>query len=289
MHIFVTGASGYIGSAVTKALLERGHTVTGLARSEEAAQKISHLGAQVTRGDFTQPQDWVSQAQQADGVINIASAMSFDGSRGAIEMKAIQALIDVLKGTGKTLLYTSDQLIYGPTTDQPATEETPLNPLPFVNWRPDVEQAVLRAPGMRALVIRPAAVVGHSTDHLMPLLIQLAKQNGESYYVGDGTSRWSLIHVDDLAQAYADVFEKAPGGTVVNVTADDVSMQELAESVAEAAGVDRHSSLPLEQAIERLGPWAANFANSLIISARKVEQVVGWKPKRVPIRAHLFK
>lgn len=283
MRIFLTGATGFIGSAVAKKLQAAGHSVLGLARSDEAEAKLHAQGITPLRGDLTDAASLRWGAQGADGVINTASIMSFGSERGEIERSAVEVMLEVLEGSNKPFLYTSDQLIYGPTGNTVADEDTPLNPLPFVTWRPSVEKLVLNAVsrGIRSLVIRPVAMYGHGRDHLMPMLIQMARKAGVAYYVGSGEARWSMVHVDDAAELYACILESAPAGTLLNASSEPaVSMKELAEVASQVAGLNgKTASLPLEKALEVMGPFASNFTFNLQVSAVKATRLLGWKPQ----------
>ena len=287
MHVFLTGATGFIGSAVAASLLRAGHRVTGLARSDQAAAMLSAQGVTPHRGALDDLDGLARGAAAADAVVNTASIMSFGPERGEVEMAAVRAMLAALQGTGKTFVYTSDQLIYGPTGLAPATEDTPLNPLPFVAWRPAVERLVMDAPGVKSVVLRPVAVYGHGRDHLMPMLIGMAKQAGIARYVNDGSARWSMVHVDDVGEGYRLALEKAPGGAVYNFAAEPpVSFKELAEVASRVAGLGgRTEGLPIEQAAQIMGPLAYNFTFDLVVSAAKARRELGWLPTGPTLRA----
>ena len=158
MKVFLTGATGYIGSAVAEALLAGGHTVAALARSLEAEQAIRDRGMTPVPGDLKHPVSLTSPMQSVDGVIHTGTT-----NEGQADGEAIVAMLNALKGTGKPFVYTSGVWVIGKTGDQPADESVPLNPLPMVAWRPAVEKIVLNAaPGVRSIVIRPAIVYGRA-------------------------------------------------------------------------------------------------------------------------------
>jgi nucleoside-diphosphate-sugar epimerase len=282
MKVFLTGASGFIGSAVGKQLVAEGHEVLGLARSPEAVEKVARLGMIPYAGDLFQPESLVAGVQEADATINCGTAMSFEVDRGAVEREAVLTILNTLVNTGKKFLYTSDQLLYGATGDGIADEDTPLNPPPFLAWRAVLEQEILGfgARGVVPLVVRPVAVYGHGQDRMMPMLVQAAQQAGYGFYIGDGAARWSTVHVDDLARLYSLMLAKAPAGTLLAASAEPpVSMKTLAEVAATIAGFPGQiESLSVEQAQALLGPYAPvqMFTTSLRVSAARAQQLLGW-------------
>lgn len=299
MKVFLTGATGQIGSAVAARLHTAGHTVICLARSDEAAATVATRGYGVWRGDLTRPNEVATGIREtaADAVVHAAGATNTAGGqagnvdRGAVDRAAVTVMLSALSsidgdGRQRHFLYTSDQLIYGNTeVGIPADESTPLSPPPFLTWRPEVERLVLDAASdrIRPLVIRPVAVYGHGRDHLTPLLVRVARSAGVSYFVGDGTARWSTVHADDLADLYVRMLESAPAGTLLNAAADPpVTMQELAEAVRLLAGLGEGqiASLSVGDAEQVFGPFAAAFTHDLWVSAARARNLLGWEPRQ---------
>lgn len=281
MHVFVTGATGFLGGAIMRELITAGHKVTGLARSDEGAAVVNRAGAQVWRGSLEDVSSLAAAAQSADATINAASPMSFGPERGEIERAAVMAMLDALEGSGKRFLYTSDQLIYGPTGAEPATEDRPLAPLPFVIWRAELEPVVLAAEqrGVQPLIARPVALYGHGRDHLLPMLIAKAREQGYAFHIGDGAARWSMLHVDDAAHGYRLVLERGAPGMIYNLSPDRATtMRELGTAVAAAAGshVDVRP-ISLEEAESILGPFASNFTFNLEASGARARNQLGWR------------
>ncbi len=279
MKVFVTGATGYIGGAVSEELIRRGHEVSGLVRTERAASHLEEKGVRPVLGDLRSPDGLAAAAREADGVVNAGTV--YDADRGEVETAAVSALLDALDGTGRPLVYTSDQLIYGDTGPEPAEEARPLAPPPFLVWRPAVEQLVLTRPGVRGIVLRAVAVHGRGGNQLFPGWIAAAARDGAAPYVAEGRARWSFVHVDDLARAYALALEGAAAGSLYNVAAEPaVALRDLAAAIGRAAGVGgRTRSLAVEDASAVFGPAAGLFASAdLDVSARRLREDLGWAP-----------
>lgn len=287
MKVFLTGATGYIGGAVADRLLGGGHEVLGLARSGEAAESLRGRGIEVHPGELGDLESLVRGAEVADGVINAGTGEAPGKDRGQTEHDAVAAMLGALEGTGKPLVYTSDQLIYGTSGDGVLDEDSPLDPPPFLAWRPEVEKLVLEAAenrAVRGIVVRSVAVYGRGGGQLLPMLIEGARQAGVATYVGSGEARWSTIHVEDLAEVFVRALEQAPAGTLVNASAGAASMEEQAEGVSLAAGLDGSAvSMPLEQAREVMGPFADNFVSNLVVSGERARQLLDWEPECPPV------
>lgn len=280
MKVLLTGATGYIGSAVAESLLAAGHEVLGLARSEEAARKLEASGVRHLRGDLQDADGLTRAAREADGVIHTAS--TGDANAPQADAQAVAAILDALEGTSKPFIYTSGVWVLGNTNDNVADEETRLDPTPLVVWRPAIEQRVLAAAerGVRSIVLRPAMVYGRGGGSVGEM-VQAGRQKGTVRFVGTGENRWSLIHVEDLADLYVKALEKAPPATLLMVAAGaSISVREIAEAAARAAGVPgRIESWSIEQARERLGAYADALVLDQQVSGTKAERLLGWKPK----------
>lgn len=281
MRIFLTGATGYIGSAVAEALLAAGHSVAALARNIEAGQTIRDRGMTPVPGDLKSPPSLASRMDSVDGAIHAGAT-----NDGHTDTEAVTAMLEALKGTNKPFVYTSGIWVLGNTGDRPADESAPLKPVRMVEWRPAAEQRVLEAAkqGVRGIVIRPAIVYGRGGG-IPGMLVQSANESGAARYIGDGQNRWPVVHVEDLADLYVRAVEKAPPGTLLH--AADGSAYRLKE-IAEAAsfGADaggRIVSLPFEQASGKLGPLAEAFILDQVVSAEKAKQMLGWNPHAVGI------
>jgi nucleoside-diphosphate-sugar epimerase len=280
MKVFLTGATGYIGSAVVEKLLAAGHEVTGLARSEEAARKLEALGARSVPGDLHDSESIARASLEADGVIHMASTGGADAPQADTE--AVAAILDALNGTGKPFIYTSGVWVYGNTKESVVDEESPLDPTPLVAWRPPNEQRVLEAAarGVRSIVVRPGMVYGRGGGSVGEM-VQAGREKGAVRFVGTGENRWTLVHVEDLADLYVKALERAPAGTLLlAAVGESMRVREIAAAAARAAGVDgRTESWPIEQARERLGAYADALVLDQQVSAAKAMRLLDWKPR----------
>jgi nucleoside-diphosphate-sugar epimerase len=278
MKILLTGATGYIGSAVADALRRAGHEVIGLARSGDAEESLKSRGLEALRGDLTDATTLYEAAREADGVIH--TALPHGPNAYEVDRKAVEAITTALEGTDKPFIYTSGIWVYGPTGDSVATEDTPLNPTPMVAWRPQDEKLALEAArrGVRSCVIRPGIVYG-GTRGIIGGMIEEAREKGFVRFVGTGDNRWPQIHVEDLAELYVLALERASAGTVLNATShESVRVRDVAEAISGALGV-RVEAWPLEEARKSLGAYADALVLDQQVSGKRAEELLGWKPK----------
>lgn len=276
--VFLTNASGYIGKAVAKAALAKGHTVTALARSPESAQKLEKIGVKPVHGDLKEPQKYIDAVRQADVVIHTAATN--DADTGKYDTLTVDSILNAVKGTKATFIYTSGTWVLGDTGDIIADEQTPYEPLPFVAWRAENEQKVVAAAqdGTKTVVIRPVIVYG-GEEGIVDNLLQQAQKTAKVIYVENGENYWSLVHVDDLADLYLLAIEKAQPGALYNASTEYLPAKEIAELIAKAAGNAQAKSLPLEEARQLLSIFADAFALDQKIGSVKAKQELGWQPK----------
>jgi nucleoside-diphosphate-sugar epimerase len=273
MRIFLTGATGYIGTALADALEAAGHTVAPLARSVDADQDLRHRGLTPFRGDLRNPDSLTAPVIACDGVIHAGTT-----NDGRVDTDAVAKMLAALRGSGKPFIYTSGVWVYGNTGDRVADEEYPLNPIPLVAWRPAAERIVLDA-AVRSIVIRPAIVYGRAAG-ILGDFVQSAHQRDAARYVGDGANRWPLVHVEDLADLYVRALEHAPAATVLNA-ADGPSLRVRALAEAASFGADAGGNTeawPLEQARVTLGAYADALVLDQQVSSQKARSLLGWTP-----------
>lgn len=288
MKVLLTGATGYIGSAVAEALAGAGQEVLGLARSDEALARLRSQNIGGVRGDLKDTDVLSNAAREADGVIHTAQAHGADA--GQIDRSAIVAILNALEGTNKPFIYTSGIWVYGSTGQGVATEDWPLNPTPLVAWRPPNEQLALEAAerGVRSIVIRPGIVYGRQGG-IIGGMIKEAGEKGFVRFVGTGENRWPQVHVEDLAELYLLALEKAPARTVLNAASgESVRVREVAEAASRAGGAGgRVESWPLEEARERLGAYADALCLDQQVSGKRAEELLGWRPRSLSLLEEL--
>ncbi len=277
MIIFLTGATGYIGSATGSALQKAGHSVIGLARSDEAAAHLRLRSIAVHRGDLRSPASLTEAAKAAHGVIHTGTT-----NDGELDQAAVRIMLDAIAGSGKPFIYTSGIWVLGDTAGHVADETWPPNPAALVAWRPGVERLVLEAAGrnVRSIVIRPGVVYGRGQG-IPADFVKSARTTGAARYVGSGENHWPVIDVDDLADLYIRALEKAPPGTML--LASDASVhrvREIAEAASVGAGAGgRTEAWPLEEARKTLGAYADALVLDQQISSKKARTLLGWKPR----------
>ena len=234
MRIFVTGASGWIGSAVVPELISAGHQVLGLARSDASAKAVADMGAEVLRGDLNDVDMLRAGALDSDGVIHLAFVVpSVTEAATRTDARAIETFATSLAGSGKPLVISGGTLV---RPGRPATERDELIAAGPIAARITNMQAALAAAGRgvrSCLVMLPRSVHGEGERHgFIPQLIAMARAKGVSGYIGDGTSRWPAVHVKDAASLYRLAIEQAPAGAVLNAVGDEgVPVREIAEAI----------------------------------------------------------
>ncbi|MCH5676845.1 SDR family oxidoreductase [Streptomyces gilvus] len=283
MRVFVTGASGHVGSAVVPELLQAGHQVVGLARSDRSAAALTAVGADVHRGDLDDP-DSLTAAAAADGVIHLAfkhDAM-FAGdpdSAVAADLRAIETLGNALTGTGKPLVATSGTMLLAfAGLDHAATEADALDAGPRI----DAENAVvaLAQRGIRSSVVRLAPTVHSTLDHngFIPTLISIARSKGVAAYVGDGASRWPAVHTLDAARLFRLALESAPAGSRLHAVDDQgIAFREIAEALGQGLNLPV-VSIPPTEADAHFGFLSGLVTADNPSSSTLTQDLLGWKP-----------
>jgi nucleoside-diphosphate-sugar epimerase len=285
MRVFVTGASGHLGSALIPELLENGHQVTGLARSDQSAAVLAAAGAEAFRGDLDDLDGLRAAAAAADGVVHLAfkheAMMSGDYLIAiADDLKAIEAMAAGLEGSGKPFVGTGGTLMlaFSGITGRAGTEDDVLTGGPRV----DAENTVtgLAQRGVRSSLVRLSPLVHSSLDHhgFAHALIGIARGTGVSGYVGDGANRWPAVHTLDAARLYRLALESAPAGSRLHGVADEgVPFKDIAEVIG------RRLDLPVkridEQDVAEHFSFLANFVGlDNWTSNARTRQLLGWEP-----------
>lgn len=279
MRIFVTGAPGFVGSAVVRELIDAGHEVLGLTRSEAGAQFLSKAGAEVQRGSLEDLESLRNGARAADAVIHTAFNHDFSkfAENSELDKRAIETIGSVLEGSDRPLLVTSG--LAALSQGRPATEEDdPRPPSPEYPRASEVTAEALVKRGVRAATIRLPQVHNTLKQGLVSYLIAIAREKGVSGCVGEGQNRWAAVHVVDAARLYRLALEKLePGARYHAVAEEGVPMRDIAESIGRGLEVPV-VSLSAEAAEKHFG-WFARFIGvELTGSSLQTQQRLGWRP-----------
>jgi len=287
MRVFVTGASGFVGSAVVRELINSGHQVTGLARSDSSAAKLAAAGAQVHRGSLGDLDSLRAGAAAADGVAHLAFVHDFENYVEAanIDRSAIAAIGEVLAGTGRPFVVTSGLAGFG--LGRPLTEEDAAAP---ESPRVSEEALVLADRGVRVSAVRLAPSVHGEGDHgFVPRLIEIARAKGTSAYPGDGSNRWPAVHRLDAARLFRLALENAPVGARLHGVAEGgIPVRDIAEVVGRHLGLPVES-VPVEQAFDHFGWLGGFFALDLPASSALTQERLDWHPVHPGLIADLEK
>jgi nucleoside-diphosphate-sugar epimerase len=279
MRVFVTGATGFIGSALVRELQDAGYQVLGLARSDAGARSLAAVGVEVQRGDLEDLESLRMGAANSDAVIHTAFIHDFSKFEAScrIDQRAIEALGSALAGSSRRLIVTGG--LARLTSSHIASEEDAAPPVS--EWYPrGSEQAAmaLAGRGVRACVVRLPQVHDTVKQGLVTSAIRLAREKGVSAYIGEGSNRWAAVHLLDAARLYRLVLEKGePGARYHAVAEEGVPVREIAEVIGRGLKTPV-VSLTTEEAAAHFG-WLARFAGwDLAGSSELTQQRLGWRP-----------
>jgi nucleoside-diphosphate-sugar epimerase len=281
MHVFVTGASGWIGSATVDELLAAGHEVTGLARSDAAAASLQAKGARVRRGDLDDLGSLRAGAHDADAIVHLANKHEWSDPAvsNAAERAAVQTIGDTLVGTDRPFLFASG--VAGITPGRPATEDDPSPAQGPDSPRGGSENLGLDFVdrGVHSVSLRFAPTVHGMGDHgFVAAIAAVAREKGVSGYPGDGTNRWAAVHRTDVARLVALGLEKAPAGARLHAVAEQgVSTREIAAAIGRAFDLPV-ASIAADDVADHFGWIGGFFAMDLQATGVATREVLGWVP-----------
>lgn len=282
MKVFITGATGYVGLNVASAFRRAGHEVWGLARSEEKARILVQNEIHPIIGSMQKPESYEKTAEECSVLVHAAAEMS--NEMVDLDRRTVETFLRASKAGAlpKTIIFTSGVWVHGNTGNRLVDEATPLSPARLVSWRPAHERLVLEADGLRGIVIRPGCVYGRQGS-LTNSWFEGASREHMLKVIGDGTNRWSMVHVDDLALGYVRAAESGLGGEVFNLCDSTRStVTEMARAAARAAGYTGSIQyIPVEEAVKAMGPYAECLALDQHVDSSKAKSKLGWVPRHL--------
>jgi nucleoside-diphosphate-sugar epimerase len=286
MRVFVTGATGFIGSAIVQNLLGAGHQVLGLARSDQSVDALAQAGVEGHRGNLTDTDSLVAGARACDGVIHTGFIHDFSQFMANVEVdrRALEAMVGALEGTGKPMVIASGTLMVSHA--RPATENDA--PLSVEAPRAASEAMVLEAPGVRGSIVRlPPPVHDLTRAGLLTMMAASAREKGVSAYVGDGANVWPSVHRLDAARLFCLALEKAPPGSRLHAVAEEgIPMRTIAEAMGEGLGVPARSIAP-EEAAAHFETMAMFVGLDNPSSSAITRELLGWSPREVGLLSDL--
>ena len=268
MRVFITGATGYIGSAVAPALRERAHDVTALVRPETDAKNLRDRGVEIVAGDLASLPSLANTLGGFDAFLHIAQASTPDAA--ALNRTAL----DIFTAQKGFLVYTSGVWVCGNTGGEVAVESTPTNPLDIVAWRPEQEQAAL-ATG-RSAVLRPGCVYG-GKQSLCGAWFEAADRKETIRLVGDSNNQWAMVNLHDLVDCYVRIAEQRATGIFHAVDDTNETLLGCVLAVARGSAIE---TIPVETARQKLGVFADALAIDQRVSSTATRKKLGWNPSR---------
>jgi nucleoside-diphosphate-sugar epimerase len=281
MRVFVTGATGFIGSALVKDLIAAGHQVIGVYRSDEKAPALAAAGAEVYRGSIDDPDSLKDGAARSDGVIHLAFNHDFSklAANCETDRRVVETLGSVLAGSHRPLIVTSGTAIAKVAPGEPATEDAPaITANEFPRAASEEAAAAAAAEGVSASVVRLPQVHDPERQGLISPWIAIAREKEFIAYIGEGRNRWPAAHISDVARLYRLAIEKSERGAIYNAVAEEgVPARDIAETIGRRLKLPV-KSIPTEEAGGYFG-WLAHLAaRDMPASSEQTQKKLGWRP-----------
>lgn len=280
MKVFVTGATGYIGSAIVSELAAVGHQVVGLTRSTDNVSRVEALGARAVVGDLGDAGSLLPELGAVDALIHAAADES--DARVEVDRAAVDALVEAGSGRPSILVYTSGCFVLGETGDEPADEDASTESAPeIVAWRVAHEKRVLEAAGsgLATAVVRPGMVYGGQRG-MFAGFFESAEQDGAAEMVGDGANRWSPVYRGDVARLYRMIVEAEATG-IFHCAEQPELVETLAAAASAAAGAGGTRHVPVEEARREMGAFADALTMDQVVGCDRARSF-GWVPRHAP-------
>lgn len=282
MKIFLTGASGYVGSVVAEKLKGRGYKISALARNEISEAKLRGKNIDAVRGELSDFDVLKTAASEADAIIHTAFSHNFDDYNDAVKLdrEVIKTFGEILADSNKPLIVTSSSAILGDTRTGEADEDYPFGETSSRKFRGEAERDAIQlsSKGVRSIILRlPLFVYGRAGSSFVPFVINQAKKENSANYVGSGEQRVSAVHVEDAADLYLLALETSTAKHLYNVSAETVSMKEMNESVARLLDV-KAKSISAEKASDQFGEMFEFLSINNQLDATKARRDLKWSP-----------
>jgi nucleoside-diphosphate-sugar epimerase len=279
MRVFMTGITGYIGSAVAEAFRHAGHSVSGLVRSNEKIPELRRRELIPVLGNLNRHDSYLQAIQDAEVIVHCAADYSSEAA--ANEAEFIHSVLNLSKSATRTIIYTSGVWSIGNTGDAVADESSPNHPIKLVKWRPAHVELLLNAtsPHLRTVIISPGCIYGESGS--LTALWFASAQEGMVEIVGEGHNRWAMVHLRDLAQAYVMAAEQELTGTLLNIVDDShYTVREMATAVAKAANAsEKLRFLSPAEAEKKYGEPVEGLLIDQQVSNERAARLLGWRPR----------
>jgi len=291
MKVFVTGAGGYIGNRLVRALYRAGHDVLGLDLSKKALDRLGYFCSEPVTGNLMEPDSFQSAASRCDAIIHLG--LDHGEAMQKVDRMAVETLIAAASGNNipRVLIYTSGIAVIGNTGGKTVDETVKVQPPDLVAWRPMHEKLVLEAGSDQLVtaIVRPGLVFG-SYGGVTSRLFETAVNKGASSFVGDGQNRMSPVHIDDLVDVYVRIIEHSNEGLLFNLTPEQrifhgvcgtaERIEDIAKAASSAAGQDgRIKLIPVEEARQKIGGMAQALTADQLVVSTYTQKYLGWRPK----------